>query len=249
MSRNHTYPTMYHPAYQFRSLAALCLAMLLTQSMTRAEEQAAGRQAWFVASSIPDDLDNPILVRTGKDITEVTLTTRAASAPVPIPQDGLIEVVREIEDPENPGETAYHTLARVTIPENVRQAMVILIPVKQESEFGLRFQTKAQNLANFRGGSFMFLNLTNLNVAVQLGEERIPLRPGATSITKAPDTKVPVNKPISYHYFHPEREEWQRISGSTVALVPSRREICVFTWDTRYNRINYRGISFPVSGK
>lgn len=235
---------MTRSTFNLHSFAAMVIAILLAQ--TYAHAQTSGRQAWFVAASIPGDIENPILVKTSNDLTQVTLTTRAASSPVSIPSDGLVEVVREIENPDRPGEIAYHTLARAAIPEDVRHAMVMLIPIRKESEYSLRFEVKVQDLAEFRGGGFMYLNLTNLNVAVQLGDERMAMRPGQSRIANASNLETPVNKPISYHYFHPENEEWQLISASTVALVPSRREICVFTWDSRYNRIRYHGISFPV---
>ena len=36
------------------------------------------------------------------------------------------------------------------------------------------------------------------------------------------------------------------ISASTIVLYPKRREICIFSWDTRFNRIAYHGLTFPV---
>jgi hypothetical protein len=52
--------------------------------------------------------------------------------------------------------------------------------------------------------------------------------------------------PIRYRYFHPVENEWKMLSASTVGIMPTRREICIFSYDERFKRIDYHGITFPV---
>lgn len=37
------------------------------------------------------------------------------------------------------------------------------------------------------------------------------------------------------------------LRASPVVLLPTRREICIFSWDPRFGRIDYHGLTFPVS--
>jgi hypothetical protein len=230
------------------AFCSLNLTVLLAQ-----EEQAdstkpmAGRQVWFAASSIPEGLENPIKVMTEGKITEVMLSNRMASEAVRIPPDGIVSIVREIENPKDPSKPAYQILAKATIAKETHKALIMLVPTGKDGGDGPVFHAKVQDLAAFKGGDYLYLNLTKANVAVQMGSEKITLKPGETSISKAPTSREPVNTPISYHFYHPVREKWQLLSASTVVRMPSRREICVFSWDTRYERLNYHGITFPVA--
>lgn len=209
-------------------------------------DKPAGRRVWFVATSIPDGIDNPIQVMIGKDVTEVTLSKRMASNAVKIPADGLIRVVKPAPTPEAEDKPTFVTLAEARIPDSVTQALIILVPAPKE-EAPLVFRTKVQDLAAFTGGDTLYMNLTSVNVAVQVGEKKIPLKPGAVRIYDAPRLQKPVNTPISYHFFNPKQERWRLLSASTVVLRPTRREICIFSWDPRYKRLDYHGVTFPVT--
>ena len=57
----------------------------------------------------------------------------------------------------------------------------------------------------------------------------------------------PENMPIMYQFHDPEAGKWKLITASTVVLRPTRREICIFSWDERYQRVDYHGITFPVT--
>lgn len=229
-------------------LAPLLAAVLPLHAQDGAEEndKPSGRRAWFVATAIPDGLDNPVKILTGTQVTELTLSRRMASEAVAIPPDGIIRLVKPAPDPVAPGEVPFVTLAQVTIPESVGEALVILVPGPPEDAPQV-FRTRVQNLALFKGGDTLYMNLTKARVAVKVGDKNIPLNPGAVRIFEAPRLTEPVNTPISYHFFHPAREQWKLLSASTVVMQPTRREICIFSWDPRFNRIDYHGITFPVT--
>ena len=227
---------------------SILLALAPLSAQTADEEKpdkVRGRRAWFAATSLPEELENPIRVMTGKDITEIALSKRMASQALKIPADGIIRVVRPAENAGAPGEPAFITLAQVQIPESVQEALVILVP-SPDKDGALKLGARVQDLARFKGGDTLYINLTKANVAVKIGDTNIPLRPGAVQIYEAPRLAKPVNTPISYHFFHPKREEWKMISASTIVLRPTRREICIFSWDEGFQRLDYHGITFPV---
>ena len=214
---------------------------------TRTEpREAKGRVACFVYTNIPEGLENPVSVMSGKDISQVVLSKLSPSDPVKIPADGILRIVRKIENPKDPKKPEYLTLAQATIPETVVNAIIILMPAAKNSN-GLLFQTKVQDLAAFKGGDSMFLNMTNMKIGVELGKAKIEIEPGQSKIHNPLGTSKSVSLPIRLSYFHPERKEWDMITASTVALYSTRREMCIFNWDTRFNRVDYESITFPVT--
>jgi hypothetical protein len=237
-------------------LRRFCLFLLLGACPVLAQEAengqgkiARGRQAWIVSVAIPNEIDNPAKFMAGKDLTEVTLSKRSVGDPVNIPKDGLIRMVRVIPDPEDPTKQIYESLAEASIPESVNKALVILVPIKKTAGSSLLFATKVQDLAVFRGGDTMYLNLSPRKIMVQLGSEKIPLRKGETRITQAPKSDKPENKAVSYSYHDPVKDKWKLLGASTVVVRPTRREICIFSWDSRFDRLDYHGITFPVAKK
>jgi hypothetical protein len=234
----------------FSLLFAFCTGVTLSAQDpdgTPEPRKARGRVAYFVSTSIPKGLENPVSVMLGKKILKVTLSNRMASNPVKIPADGIIRLVRKAENPENdPKKPNYVTLAQAHIPDGMSKALVILIPAKK-TKAPLVFNTKVKDLATFKGGDYLYMNLSPLKVAVQLGKKTIALKPGEDKIYDAPVLRKSINVPVRYNYYHPTKKKWKMLSASTVVLRPTRREICIFNWDPRYKRIDYRGVTFPVS--
>jgi hypothetical protein len=123
--------------------------------------------------------------------------------------------------------------------------LVILSPVtKPEGE--VLFQAKVQDLANFKGGDRLYINLSDSNIRVRLGKTLIAVEPKHASIFKAPPMAKASNMPVMYEFYHPERKEWRILGASTVVLRPTRREICVFNNGPRIGNIEKHKILFPV---
>jgi hypothetical protein len=231
----------------------LCLILgLLTESTLFAQDNGTvepakpkGRVAWFVYSSMPAGLENPVSVMAGKDISQVLLSKLSPSDPVKVPADGIIRIVRKIENPKDPEKPEYLTLAQAIVPETVSAAMIILVPVAENPE-GLLFHAKVQDLAAMRGGDTMFLNITNLQIGIELGEKKFIVAPGQGKIHNPLGTKKSASLPISLSFFHPDRKEWDLITASTVALYSTRRELCIFTWDSQFKRVDFESITFPT---
>ena len=206
----------------------------------------AGRITWFVATSIPDDLENPVSVMAGTQITEVTLSNRSTSDPIKVPADGIIRMVRKVENPQDPAKPTYVTLAQALVPEGVSKSLIILGANPKKEGSDLVFLTKVQDLAGFKGGDYLYMNLTTLNVAVQLGKEKIGLKPGESSIFDGKSSGRATNIDVSYYFMDPAVKDWKLINSSTMVQLPTRREICIFSWDPRYERVNCSGITVPV---
>lgn len=232
-------------------LNCLCLAVCAASPLVAQEDAGAesrqpqGRVAWFVYTSMPEGLENPVSVMSGKDVSQLILSKLSPSDPVKIPADGVLRIVRKVEPPKDPAKPEFLTLAKATVPEDVSKAMIILMPVAKNPN-GLIFQTKVQDLAALKGGDSMFLNMTNLKIGIELGKSKIQIDPGKVEIHNPLGSSKSVSLPIRLSYFHPERKEWAMITASTVALYSTRRELCIFNWDARFNRVDYESITFPT---
>ncbi len=230
----------------FLGIFALSPLCAQTEKPPEPEKKAAGRVAYFVYTSIPDDVENPVTIMTGTETTQLNLSKRAASEGVKIPADGIIRLVKKMDNPQDPAKPIWKTLAQTTIAENINKALVILLPAPKNTN-GIVFQARILDLAGFKGGDYLYLNLTTLNVLVEMGTTKIEIKPGETKIYDCPKLAGPTNVAIRYNFFHPKLQEWQMLSASTVVLRDTRREICIFNWDAQYERMDYLGITFPVT--
>lgn len=205
----------------------------------------AGRSAWFACLAKPEGLENPVKLLAGGKVSMLELPEFMTSEAVKIPADGVLRIVREVPDPGNQGKPKYLILAEARIPEAVQEALVILSPVTKP-EGGLLFQAKVQDLANFKGGDRLYINLSDSNIRVRLGKTLVAVEPQHASFFKAPPMVKATNMPVMYEFYHPERKEWKILSASTVVLRPTRREICVFNNGDRIGNIEKHKILFPV---
>ena len=211
-------------------------------------KRETGRSAWFACTDLSDSIENPVKVMGGKDLTQVKLEKYMASDPVRIPDDGLIRIVREVPDPVNQGKAKYLVLAEAKVAENVREALIILSPLTKP-QGDLIFQAKVQDLAAFKGGDRLFINLSDTYIGVQLGDTTIAIPARQAKIYSAPKLADPTNIPIMYRFYHPEDKNWKLLSASTVVLRPTRREICIFNNGSRLGNIKKHGILFPVQSE
>lgn len=225
------------------------LLPLAAQSQTDGDSRReAGRSAWFVCTSIPDDLKNPVTVMAGKNLIEVELPRFMASDAVGIPEDGILRIVREVPDPENPEKPKYLVLAEAKIPAGVREALIILVPLPKP-EGDLVFLAQVQDLSKFKGGDRLFINLSDTHIRVRFGTTTVNVPAKEANIYETPVLAEPTNMPVMYEFFHPERKEWKMLSASTVVLRPTRREISIFNEGSRPGNIKKHKILFPVRKK
>ncbi|HCL96834.1 MAG TPA: hypothetical protein DHW77_03640 [Verrucomicrobiales bacterium] len=204
-----------------------------------------GRVAWFACTSLPKGFENPCKVMTDKSVAELEIPRYMASDPVKIPKDGIIRIVREVPDPDEPEKIKYLVLAEAKIPGNVRQALIVLIPLP-EPRGDLLFTAMVQDLARFKGGDRMFINLSNTDIRVKLGSTKVLVAPKKVNIYQATKLTKPTNVPIMYEFYHPDHKKWRLLTASTVVLRPTRREINIFNEGTRIGNIRKHKVLFPL---
>lgn len=205
-----------------------------------------GRKAWFIQTSIPDGLENPIKVSAKGKIELVTLSNRLASGPVEIPDDGVVRFLREIPNAVDPAKPTHLILAETKIPEQVRHALVVLIPVPAAAADGRVFRAVARDLNGFNGGDCLYINLTEFNFAVEIGDAKVPLKPGATQYYRGGNSRGPVTLPFRYSYHLEEKKQWKVLSASINIMSPTRREIVIFSGEKASGRVRCVNITFPL---
>ena len=204
-----------------------------------------GRRAWFAQTGIPSGMENPAMVMTGDKIEMLTLSNRVAAGPIKIPKDGVIRLVKEIPHPEEEGEVIYQTLARAVVPDGVGKALVIMVPTPKPGADGSLFVTKVESLSNFKGGDFMYINLTKTNIGIEIADEKMVLKAGSMKIHRVEGEGDLVSVPYRYTYYHREKDRWMPLSASMTILSSKRREIFVFGTRGDSGTIRCRGITVP----
>ncbi|MCH7225069.1 hypothetical protein [Haloferula sp. A504] len=234
-----------------RVFACLCLLSTAILPLAAQDDRGGegrrkpGRSAWFACTSLPKDFENPTKILAGETITELEIPRYMASDPVKIPKDGMLRLVAEDPDPSDPEKAQFRILAEAQVPEGVREALIILVPLPEPKD-DLIFTAKVQNLAKFKGGDRLYINLSREHVRVRLGKDTVNLPPKHADIYKAPALTKPTNIAVLYEFYHAARKEWKIISGSTVVLRPTRRNIFVFNGGSRPGQIKKHKILFPL---
>ncbi len=208
------------------------------------EKKARGRQTWIIATSLPEGVKSPITVLAGGKLAEVGLLKRSVGKSIEVPKDGLIQVVKPIESKDD--KPAYEILAASQIPEGVKDSLIILTPVPNLTP-PLKFKSKVVDLDKFGGGDALFVNLTNVEIGVSLGDKRSVVDVGQIAVMDTGDFTGTKNMTVSYHYRVSKEEKWNLINASTVPLRSTRREILIFSYNTELAQVDYHGISFEPS--
>lgn len=227
-----------------RIIASLCLVLITVLPL--AAQSQSGRSAWFACIDQPDWFENPVKLMIGNKITELQLPRYMTSEAVRVPVDGVVRLVREKPNPDNPLEPLYGIIAEATIPEGVNQALILLMPLP-EPEGDLEFISTVRNLSDFGGGDRMFINLSQTHMRVTIGDTTVNLPAKKARTYNAGSLQKATNMPVRYEFYHPEDEEWKLLTASTIVVRPTRRKILVFKDGTRVGSVKKHAILFPVS--
>ena len=205
------------------------------------DKEERGRRIWIIATSLPDGIESPVTILAGGKLSEVRLSKRSVGTAIKVPKDGLVQVVNPVVSED--GVTTYESLASIMIPEGIRESLGILTP-SPNLQPPLKFASKVVDLDKFRGGSSLFVNLTNLEIGVALGSKRKAIKAGQIEIIDVGDFEGAKSVAVSYHYRLPKKEDWSLISASTVPLRSTLREILIFSYNPELGQIGYHGMSF-----
>lgn len=229
-----------------KSLISIFLIGFTTLSSLLAQisgSEKSARSAWFIYTSLPEGVENSLSIMAGDQITEITLSKRAPSAPVPIPADGILKLVRKINQPAEPSKSEYETIATVTVIETIQQALVIFMPAKNKDS-GLLFDTRVQDLAAFKGGDWLYINATQHQIGIDMDKTETLVQPNETKIFSPGGEEKTIQTTFRYKE-DSEKESWKVINSSSIANFKTRREICIFIWDEKRKRIDYHGMTLP----
>lgn len=218
---------------------------LASSAFLGAQSKDKSRTAWIISSDIPKGINNPIILRIGDTFTEIILSKRGPSEPINIPTDGMIGILQKTDAAAGSDKTGYLSLSEVRIDSGINQALIVLTPDFKNPEQPV-FQNKVQDLASFNNGEWLYINTTKFSVKVEMNDDKLVIGPEASSILKAKVSAESTKMTMSYLPDANNADDWKIISSSNVAIYDTRREICIFSWDERYKRINYHGITFSA---
>jgi len=137
----------------------------------------------------------------------------------------------------------YENLSLSILPEGVREALIVLVPRKEGAE-GLRFNSKVIDLAKFKGGGVLYVNLVSTNIGIKIGEQKALVKPGGMEFINPLDQNEKGVMPVAFYYEVPKEKEWKLMTSSKMALYESRREICIFFYNANIENVDFRGIPF-----
>lgn len=216
------------------------------QKPPKKTKEVSGRKAWFVATSMPDDVSNPLKILSDNELHEVKIHLRSIVQPVKVDETGIVRAVKEIVN-EN-GLVTYENLSLSTVPEGVREALIILVP-RRNGAAGLRFNSKVIDLEEFKGGGCLYVNLVATKIGIVLGEHKALVKPGEMEFINPLFEGEKEAKLVSFFYQVPKDEEWKLMTSFKKAIYKSRREICIFFYNEEIENVDFRGIPFITPGR
>lgn len=230
----------------FCCMALIMATCLSAQPAPVEQEREAGRRAWIVAASKPENVDNLIQVLSGDKLHDVQLLLRGVGAPVPVDDTGVVRIVKDVTGPD--GKVAYKNLAVARLAEGVREALIVLVSNDEEEE-GLMFKSKVIDLAKFKRGGCLYVNLVKTKVGITIGEEKTVVNPGGMEFLNLLGDEKAAVKSIRFFYEIPKKPdapegEWKLMTASRMAIYRSRREICIFFYNKEIENVDFRGIPF-----
>lgn len=215
-----------------------------TDKTASTSQKETPRQTWILATSLPDKIESPLNVLAGEKLSELRISRRTVGTAMNVPQDGVIQVVKRTDAEQ--GKTSHEILASVKIPEDMKESLIILVP-DANLDPPLKFKSHIVDLDKFRVGHGLFVNLTEFEIAVVLGDGRTSILPDQFGIVKIGELEGKDSISISYNYRTSKDEDWSLISASTVSPRNSTREILIFSYDTELSQIGYHGMNFSVN--
>jgi len=224
-----------------------CITLLCAQwvcGQTKAPEpvEVRGRRAWVVATTMPKDVANPLPILTDEKLEMVRMHLRMVNQAVPVDDTGVVRAVKAITMPD--GTLGYEDLARCVVPEGVREALIVLVP--NDKEEGLKFSSKVIDLAKFRKGGCLYVNLVKTKIGITIGEQKAVLAPGGMEFINPLEDQKSGVFPVRFFYEIPKdpEAEWKLMTSSKMAIYDSRREICIFFYNKEIGNVDFRGVPF-----
>ena len=119
-------------------------------------------------------------------------------------------------------------IASFTVPEGMREMILFFIEQKnvQPGEPKFRISAMEADAANFPLGSYLFINFSDLDVAAQIDETRIRLRPKGRQLVQLRHTE---SKSIAARFLEFRNGEWVRSYQLAWYFRPDARKMVFLT--------------------
>ena len=189
-----------------RSLLSLLLLGLPLFAHAQQEEKPAPIQFRAVLHDPIRPIANLYYSDEEGNINKLNFRPKDLSRPITtIPVNGSLVLYDKLEvDPENP---AASVAASVTLPANLKQAIVVVIPNDEKKKNAYQLLIIEDSRKAFPEGESRIIPLIGVNVAVQAGEHKLPVKPG--KITRVPPVKK-VNdfNMAQTNFYYQKGESW-----------------------------------------
>lgn len=159
------------------------------------------------------------------EIVELKLRRKALSETfTTLPVNGsLVLYDTKSVDPEKPEE---NLAASVKIPKGVKQAMILLLPGREDQQRPYRMLVIDDSEKAFPGGESRVIPLIGLNIGVEAGEHKVGVKPG--EITKIP----PVRKVSDYNmaqtnFYYQRDDAWITITERQLKYLDACRRLFI----------------------
>jgi len=224
-----------------RAILPLCLLALGTPLIAQQAEQVTLRFLSFPKSNSPQPVE--LLIGEGETL-EVKIPTNALSAPYKVRRlstwaVGKMEPSANAEEP--PPFITYGS-ARALASSN---QLILLIRDGKENADGMRVIPLDNNLSNFGGGQFFFMNASKVDVAGVLGGTKFALKPRTHTIIKPKEMTrregAAANQFFTEFFFRKE-EEARPFFSSTWPANEKARSMVFFYHDPHNERLRMHTI-------
>lgn len=179
-----------------------------------------------------------VLLNTKKDTYD---ELRLSSANILGPFKVLLSEERELglyrRDQTEDGETIYPSIARVKIPADIREPLLVLVPTPGEQAYASLVIDRS--LGDFPKGTFKLINFSNKDIRALIGKTRV----------FAASKKVTPFNPFSneedlldVHFQYKTEESWKTFGRTRWVNEESGRTLLCAFYDEDRNRMQIRGI-------
>jgi hypothetical protein len=162
----------------------------------------------------------------GKGMTRLNLAREGLAEPQPVsPTDGLLNIFDSDQVTEENAKA--HLAATVKIPVGSKSLIVILFPASGAKP-SYRAVTVADDTASFPWGDNKVVNLTPVDFAMQIGEQKLPL-PGG-KVTDVPvGTKAGEVSNLQTNFYYKQGDQWAVATERRLRYMDSLRRVFVIS--------------------
>ncbi len=202
----------------------------------------AKKEVWITASNIPNETMSQLQILVDGEIVQHQFSMRQAGKPVSIPDTGVFQIIRK---KLNDAQEEHDIITNVTVDKDISKALVVITPGHAKSGSS-NFKSHVENLGDFGMGDKLFINISDYDMKIQLGDEVILLPKSKSEKYKAAKIGESRTVKLLYQFQKTGEELWQTIGESSYYLQPNTREIVLFYQDIDTDEYNYHGITINL---